>query len=221
MRWEIDKHVVTAERGESGKFIVRVDGRVAAKPMGEGDDRRDLTVGAVPYTLVRAGESFDLVHGRSAEAEAVLAHSDAPLALPRGRNILEHLPIFIYLFLVVAVVGMVWYAARDRTADIARERVEKLLHEMAAGTQGDEQRAIFLWARNGKSLDSQEFSWAARNFPKWRQEKEMPPWFSDYKVTGVELLKGERIPTAIVTFTVNGKSYKARVPKDLPISWAD
>ena len=221
MRWEIDTHVVTAERGESGKFIVRIDGRVAAKPMGEGDDRRDLIVGGVPYTLMRAGETFDLVRGRSADAETVLAHSDTPLALEHARSFVQHLPIFIYLFLVVAVVGMVWYAARDRTADDSKARVERLLREMAAGTDASTEIAVRVWARNGKSLDGQELAWAARTFPQWRKAKEVPPWFNDYKVTGVEVLKGEHTPTAIVTFTVNGKDYKARVPKDLPISWAD
>jgi hypothetical protein len=43
----------------------------------------------------------------------------------------------------------------------------------------------------------------------------------DYKMVSSTEIKGEKVPTAIVTFILEGTQYRVRVPKDLPITWEE
>jgi len=232
--WDVEvegkEYVVTIERGESGKDVVRVNGRVAAKPIGADEERREVSIAGMPYVLTRNGDSYDLTldeeaaalaHARTLEtANVVLAHGDAPVQMQRD-SFFEHLPKLGYIVLIALIGGMVWYMARDRYDSDAKERVRIILREMAPGTGATEQFAITFWAKNRKTLDTQEMSWAVDNFTRWRREKELNHKFADYAVTDVKVLKEETVPTAIVSFTVDGKPYKVRVPKDQPIRWEE
>jgi len=70
-----------------------------------------------------------------------------------------------------------------------------------------------MWAK-GSRLDSMELNWADTAFMRWRQDKSFTSAFSSFKVTGSENVKGAEVPTSIVTF-------KVRVPKRRPMSWAE
>src|SRR5688572_12925254 len=92
--WNINvdgrEHFVSIERGENEKDVIRVNGRVAAKPLMAAESERGISVGGVPYTIRRTGpDAFDLVQDEwSAAAErsrdtasAVLAHAgETPLS---------------------------------------------------------------------------------------------------------------------------------------------
>ena len=56
-------------------------------------------------------------------------------------------------------------------------------------------------------------------FDRWRQKKDLYRQIGEYSVIDSKVVEGEKVPTAIVRFTIEGKEYRVRVPKDLPISW--
>jgi len=84
------------------------------------------------------------------------------------------------------------------------------------------QFSVTLWAKNTRVLEQNEMNIAMDHFDKWRQAKGIyGKAFSSYKIVKSEIVKEEKNPTAIVTFTLEDKEYKVRVPKDEEITWAD
>jgi hypothetical protein len=68
--WQVEgvgqDYEVTVVRGENGKDVVRVNGRVAAKPMAPEETERAVEVGGRTYVLRRQGaDKFDLQCGDS------------------------------------------------------------------------------------------------------------------------------------------------------------
>src|SRR3954469_20935265 len=107
---------VTVWRGENGKDVVRVNGRVAAKPIAPDESERAVDVSGRMYTLRRQGaDKFDLQGGdvsanmspgalarelrkrdETIDAFAVLAGSNAPVAITPD-SFFKRLPIFGWL----------------------------------------------------------------------------------------------------------------------------
>ncbi|PYQ59467.1 MAG: hypothetical protein DMF58_11510, partial [Acidobacteria bacterium] len=81
-KWNVDvdgqDYVVTVDRGENGKDIVRINGRVAAKPISAEEKHRSINVGGSAYILQRlSADKYDLHLG---EASTPVK---SPLALAR------------------------------------------------------------------------------------------------------------------------------------------
>ena len=219
---------VSVERMPNGKDAIRVNGRIAAKPMEPGDAESALSVGGKPYIIRRRGaDEFDVIEDKSgmaaersrSTARAVLAHAgEAPL--PMVRKSALKTPAIGWGVAVVMVGILVVYAMGPGYAKLAASRVDQILHDMMSGRDTEMQFSVTRWAKNKRVLDASEMSWASDHFDKWRHEKDLygKP-FSRYAIVKSELLKEEKTPTAIVTFTIEEKEYKVRVPKDLPISW--
>jgi len=124
---------------------------------------------------------------------------------------------------VVIVAGILIFWAKGPSYEkLASERVDKVLHDMMPGKEIEMQFSVTLWAKNKRVLEQTEMNIAMNHFDRWRQAKGIygKP-FSSYKIVSSELVKEEKNPTAIVTFTIEDKEYKVRVPKDDEISWAD
>jgi hypothetical protein len=233
--WKIDvdgrEHVVTIERGQNQKDVVRVNGRVAAKPLGPEETERGISVGGAPYIINRLGpDSYDLVQDewamapqRSREAaNHVLAHTrETPLAAVKS-SAASFIPIIGWAA-VVAVIGlMMLYAVGDNYEELAGKRMKQILTEMqtAGGDDMKMQLAITLWAKNRRQLDTQELSWASEHFDKFLREKDLyNRVFTNYEVVESKEVEGANPQAAIVTFKIEGKEYRVRVPKDTPISW--
>jgi hypothetical protein len=66
----VDRNVSVITDPESGKASVRVDGRMAARPLNAEEQEREVMIGRARYMLRRAGDGFDL--------ELI----DAPLYIP-------------------------------------------------------------------------------------------------------------------------------------------
>src|SRR5437588_1604273 len=179
-KWNVDvdgqDYAVTVDRGENGKDVVRINGRVAAKPMGAEENDRSINIGGSPYVLQRlSADKYDLHPGEASmtvksplalareirerdeaiDAMSVLAGSNAPVALQRD-SFFKRLPIFGWVF-IVAAVGLMMYVLTGPSYDkIARERVIRVLSEMHA--EKSSQFAVTFWFKNKKILDNSEMS---------------------------------------------------------------
>ena len=132
------------------------------------------------------------------------------------------MPVIAWGAVVLLAVALIFFATGPGYEKVAGQRVDKILHDMMSGRDAEMQFSVTLWAKNKRVLDSTEMNWASDHFDRWRRDKDIygKP-FSRYAIVKSELLKEEKIPTAIVTFTIEDKEYKVRVPKDLPISWEE
>jgi len=221
---------VSVERLPNGRDAIRINGRIAAKPMDPGDAECCVSVGGIPYTIKRRGkdefaiEEDPLAQAQvrtQATAKALLAHSsDSPL--PFLKSSLLRGPVIAWSLVVIVAGILIFWAKGPSYEKLASERVDKVLHDMMPGKEMEMQFSVTLWAKNKRVLEQTEMNIAMNHFDRWRQAKGIygKP-FSSYKIVSSELVKEEKNPTAIVTFTIEDKEYKVRVPKDDEISWAD
>lgn len=221
---------VTVERLPNGRDAIRINGRIAAKPMDSGDAECCISVGGIPYTITRRGkDDFSIEEDPLAQAIArnrssantVMAKSKGS-PLPMLRSSILRGPVIAWGLVVVVAGLLIFWAKGPGYEKLAGERVDKILHDMMSGRETEMQFSVTLWFKNKRVLDQTDMNIAMSHFDKWRQEKGIygKP-FSDYKIISSELLKEEKNPTAIVTFTIEGTQYKVRVPKDDEISWAE
>jgi hypothetical protein len=242
-KWDVEvngqDYAVSVERAENGKDVVRINGRVATKPIGPEEKDRSINVGGRPYLLRRQGaDKYDLQADQAAaafksplalarevqerddalNALGTIAESKAPIAMEKD-PFFKRLPAFGWLAIVAAVVVMLYLATGPGYEKIALERVNRLLSEMHS--EKTSQFAVTFWFKNKKTLDSTEMSIASDHFDKWRQQKDLYRQVGDYNVIDSKVVDGEKVPTAIVRFMLEGKEYRVRVPKDLPISWEE
>ncbi len=80
--WNVDvdgrAYVVTVERAENGKDVVRINGRVAAKPISSEEKERTVSIGGAPYAFRRlAVDKYGL------DLSEVSAPGKSPSALAR------------------------------------------------------------------------------------------------------------------------------------------
>jgi len=242
--WDVEvngqDYSVSVERAVNGKDVVRVNGRVATKPIGPGEKDCSINIGGYPYILRRQGaDNYDLQVAKATAATksplalareiqerddavnalGVLAESQAPVALERD-PFFKRLPSFGWLIIVAAVAAMIVYAAAGPSYNkVALARVNRVLSEMHS--EKTSQFAVTFWFKNKKILDTTEMSIASDGFDRWRQKKDLYRQVGDYSVIDSKVIDGEKVPTAIVRFTLEGKEYRVRVPKDLPISWEE
>jgi hypothetical protein len=229
--WEIDldgaTHTVTVERSEAGKDVIRVDGRVAAKPLGSDEDERFISVAGYSYLVRRVDDSFELDVADAQVAteanvrlgQAVLASSKtAPIQARKSSGIIGK--IIVWGGIVGAVAMLMLMLQPPSYEKIARARVHHMLDEMKSGRGVEMQFAICLWQRNVKVLDNNEMGYASDNFDKWRREKELyNKGFTKFGIISSKVLKEESVPTAIIGFSLDGVEYLVRVPDKKPISW--
>jgi hypothetical protein len=221
---------VSVERLPNGRDAIRINGRIAAKPMDPGDAECCVSVGGVPYTIKRRGrDEFAIEEDPLAQAQvrtqttakAVVAHSiDSPL--PFLKSSILRGPVIAWSLVVIVAGILIFWAKGPSYEKLASERVDKVLHDMMPGKEIEMQFSVTLWAKNKRVLEQTEMNIAMNHFDRWRQAKGIygKP-FSSYKIVSSELVKEDKNPTAIVTFTIEDKEYKVRVPKDDEISWAD
>jgi hypothetical protein len=232
-KWDVEvngqNYVVSIERTDNGKDMVRINGRVAAKPIGSDEDLRSVTVGGWPYTLKRVNPNqFELevdelpleaARARTMEtANQVLAHSDAPLPFTKSA-IWDLLPKLGYVAIVLAVAGMLYLAKGPGYDKIALQRVNRVFSEMH--DMKGSPFAVTFWFKNKKMLDQTEMSIASDRFTKWSMAKGMYRQIGDFKVIDAAEVKDASNPTAIVHVEVEGTTYTLKVPKDEPLEWMD
>ena len=221
---------VSVERLPNGRDAIRVNGRIAAKPMDPADAEICITIGGVPYTIHRRGkDEFTIVEDPLAQAiqrtrttaNTVLARSgNSPVSLIKSSMLRG--PVIAWGLVVVVAGLLIFWAKGPGYEKLAGERVEKILHDMQSGREVEMQFSVTLWAKNKRVLEQTEMNIAMDHFDKWRRAKGIYGMaFSNYKIVKSEMVKEEKNPTAIVTFTIEDKEYKVRVPKGEEISWAD
>lgn len=222
-------YTVSVERMPNGKDSIRVNGRIAAQPMGSDDQERELSVGGTPHIVRRAGtdgfqiavdERADVKRRTQATAKAVLAHAaDSPLPMVKSQAP-GWLPVAGWAAVVAIVAIVLVYATGPSYKKQAATRMQQVLHEMQSGKDAEMQFAVCLWAMNVRVLDLQSMSVASDHFDKWRQAKNLyGRAFTRYKIVSSEEVKDQKVPTAIVTFTIEDEQYKVRVPERREISW--
>lgn len=241
--WQVESdgqdYEVSVVRAENGKDFVRVNGRVAAKPIGAEEKEREFAVGSRTYILRRRGaDTFDLQPGDAAPAMspaalarelhkrddtvnafAVLAESNAPVAISPD-PFFKRLPILGWIVIAAVIGGILFYAASGPSYQkIATRRVNSILAELHASKGSS--LAVKYWYNNNQPLETSELMRASDNFDRWRQQKDLYRQIGAFNVVDAEVLKGVTTPTAIVRFKVEGNEYRVKVPKDLPITWVE
>jgi hypothetical protein len=230
---------VTVVRGENGKDVVRVNGRVAAKPIAPDESERAVDVGGRMYIIRRQGaDKFDLQGGdvsasmspaalarelrkrdETIDAFAVLAGSNAPVAITPD-SFFKRLPILGWLAIIGSIAGMMVYVAAGPSYDsVAKHRVKMILTDIH--TSKGSSLGVKYWYNNNNFVDMPELMRASDGFDKWRQKKNLYRQIGEFKIVDTEAIKGEAIPTVIVHFEIEGNGYRVKVPKDLAITWAE
>jgi hypothetical protein len=128
----------------------------------------------------------------------------------------------ISVIVLAIVLGFGVKAAFPDYEDVAEKRVKTVLTGMQDGTQPTTktETAMNIWAFNMiRVSDRDRLAWASDHFDKWRQEGDIYRKTGEFTIDKVELVPGAPEETALVTFTLEGKVYKVRVPKEHAISW--
>jgi len=241
--WSVESdgqdYEVSVVRAENGKDVVRVNGRVAAKPIGPEEKEREVPVGSRTYILRRRGaDSFDLQDGGSSAAKSpaalareiarrddtlnamtVLATSDAPVAMSAD-PFFKRLPVFAWIAIAAVIGGVLFYAASGPSYQtVATRRVKSILTELHASKGSS--LAVKYWYNNNQPMEMSELMRASDNFDRWRQKKDLYRQIGEFSVVDAEVLKEITTPTAIVRFNVEGHEYRVKVTKDLPLAWVE
>ena len=137
---------------------------------------------------------------------------------------------FLGLVIVIAVVAalvlsgaggkIVDKVSGDGYADNASRRVTAILKDMSGGRSTETHLGSTLWDRNVTMMDQGELDVANRAFMDFRRSRSFNGPFSTYKVVSTEVVEGEAVQTALVTFEANGKQHKWLVPEKTRIRWA-
>lgn len=126
--------------------------------------------------------------------------------------------------LVIAVLMMfVVKTAFPSYEKVAKTRVTNVLNGMkeGTGTGSKVETAMAMWA-DGKLriTDRDRLSWASDHFDKWRREKKLYRPTGEFTIDDVEITQEtEQFKEALVSFTLEGKPYKVRVPSNSAIAW--
>src|SRR6476619_1598420 len=114
-RWDVTvkgrNHEIRLDRAENGKQVIRVDGRVAAKPIGDDEFERRFAVDGFDYVLTRtAGNTFDVTPARVLAHETAAPVPEAVVGQLQRSGSLQ--PYVKYGWLaVVAIVAVILYVA--------------------------------------------------------------------------------------------------------------
>ena len=221
-------HAVTIESSESGKDVIRVDGRTAARPLSPEELERVFAIDGLRWNLRRdRNGGFELDQVDLEPSPATLAGAVTPgraaAIVPASSGVdLSFLPRVIFWAVMVAIVGaVVYFATGPGYPKAAGERVLTVLEDMKEGRKMESHLATTIWGRNVRSMDSQELSDTNTAFMEFRREKAFNGPFTSFKIVSAEEVKGEPIPTALVVFEVDGKTYKWIVPERKAIRWAE
>jgi hypothetical protein len=234
-KWDVEVsgqvYAVSVDRSENGKDAIRINGRVAAKPIGAEEAERSLTVAGWPYVLKRIGANkYELEvdespvaveHARARTRETghqVLAHSDAPVTLKKS-ELWDWLPKLGYVAIVLGVAGLMWMLNGPGYKKVAHDRVQRVFSEMH--DMKGSPFAVTFWFKNKKMLELNELNAASDQFTKWSMAKDMYRKIGDFEVLDVAEVKDASEPTAIVHVKVEGNTYALKVVKDKPIEWAE
>jgi len=211
-------HEVTVTRMPNGKDVIRVNGRVVAKPLDASEFERTIALGHRHYNVSREADGTYALTPLGTEYDVTLAaHELTPTA---SRESLRIVPL-VYAAVVILLGGSLWWGIASSTSyrKLAAKRVNQILNEAKQGTGPEAELAVTLWAKNRRTLDRDELSWASNHFDQWRMDKGLYRKFGEHTIVDSEEVKGADVPTAIVSVTIEGKPYRMRVPKDQPISW--
>ncbi|HEX6178838.1 MAG TPA: hypothetical protein VF057_10805 [Thermoanaerobaculia bacterium] len=218
---------ITIDQAETGKDVIRVDGRTVARPLTAAEQERVFAIDGYRYSLRREAGGF-------AVEQVPEPHSDLPHANPAvltgNPDAFGIVPdrkfaaLLRYWWVAVVIgVGVMIYIMVPRYEKDAAFRVETMLADLKDGADSESSLATTIWARNVRGMDSGELSAANNQFTKWRRERDFfyDKGFTSYKVVESKVVDGAEVPTAIVTFEIDGDQYSVVVPERRPIAWAE
>jgi hypothetical protein len=227
--WDIELasriHTITVEPTENNKEMIRLNGRTVAKPLTPDESEREFRIEGAVYAVRRTHDGYELEERTplTGNASPFVEVEMAAMRPPGLASLLENIRLSRLLWIaIVAIVGFtLWWAVGPNYEKAAAQRVELLLAEMSLGPGPQEDLAIGIWARNARTLDSQELAWAVGKFPDFRRAKDLRRKFTEWKVVQSEEIEGADVATAIVTIEVEGKRFQMLVPERRPISWVN
>lgn len=221
---------ITIDHAESGKDVIRVDGRTVARPLNAEEQERVFAIDGFRYTLRREAGGFVVDQIAEPQAHAAADAYANPAVLTGNPDAFGLVPdrkfaaLHRYWWVAVVIgIGVMVYFMVPRYEKDAAFRVETMLADLKDGIDAESSLATSIWARNVRGMDSGELSSANNQFTRWRNERDF--WyekgFATYKVIASQVVEGAEVPTAIVTFEIDGDQYKVLVPERRPIAWAE
>lgn len=215
-------HHINVERGADGSDVVRVNGRMAGRPVRSDGESRSVRIEGVVYTVERKGGDFRLAQDLQATAILSRELSAVEVLGKLQPDTKTQVPIWVmWGVAILAIGGTLFSMARGPSyRKLAVVRVSTMLNDMQAGPDGESAIGVSIWAANRRTLSAGELHWASPRFDRFRQEKGLYRKFNSYEVVRSEDVEGEALPTARVTFRVDGgPELVVRVPKDQPMTW--
>lgn len=133
------------------------------------------------------------------------------------------------IIIAIAVVAAIAYSGAGEKiadkvtgsgyADSASRRANAILKDMSGGRNHETHLATTLWARNVSTMDEGELDSANRAFMDFRRARNLNGPFRTWRIVSSEVVEGEAVQTALVTFEVDGKTHKWLVPDKSRIRW--
>lgn len=128
--------------------------------------------------------------------------------------------------ILVAAVALAAVAGCDFLAkDKVKTRVTSILegmHRDNGGTGPEMQMAISQWRYGQSNIGDQGLLTAAYDqFTVWSREKGLTGRIGTYAIVSMEAVSGAVPKTYIVTVTIDGTTYKMKVPDGEAISWSE
>jgi hypothetical protein len=172
--WSVDSegqlYEISVTRAENGKDVLRVNGRVAAKPITPDETEIQLVVGGRAFVLYRQGpDKFDLQEGvfstaarrpaalareianrdDTLNAMTVLAEGNAPLVMSAD-PFFKRLPMLGWVAIAAVIAGMLFYiAAGPSYQKVATSASAAILTEMHDSKGAS--LAVKLWYNNKRT----------------------------------------------------------------------
>ncbi len=209
------QHSVTVDDTGNGKAVLRVDGRMVARPLAEEEAERTFTLDGFSYRVTRSADgTFELLEDEWAPPPPPPS-AGAP---DFGGSIIGARAILWAFIAVLAISPLVWYTVTHTYSRRARHRVEEMLAGMQASP---DQSTIGLWARDTHHLaDIGELSAASDKFDNWRTAKGIEKPISLFHVITVNDVPSSEVPTVEIRVVIDARDLVMVVPERRPISWA-
>src|SRR5687767_8679626 len=132
-------HHINVERGADGSDVVRVNGRMAGRPLRSDGETRTVRIEGVVYTVERARGDFRLAQDLQATDTLQRELSAVEVLGKLQPDTKTRVPIWVMWSVAILAIGgtLLMMARGPRYRKLAEVRVGSMLSDMKAGPDGE------------------------------------------------------------------------------------